>query len=325
ILTLATLYQLIEPLLVLFVFIALLRLRWTLAFTWLDHAVTLGLATICALLDSAYWQAQATPQGATIDQHAANQQFLLLTAQIPAIVIYGLLIGLSCGLIIRAICHFRLQVQPSTALDKWLTRLRTLLILAERLLVLALVAIALILQGFFGPFKNTVVSWLNTQHFTGNATDILALLVIGVLLLLSLLGCAIFARLLAPSRPQMEGTERWAVWLAALACLLLTWQDPQINSLPLLLTGIQLTGNLGHWPMALLSLALVGGLLLTSALARLWLRRGFFTRYRTLMQPVFLLAMLCFLLQLVWPIFLPLGLIIVIVGVLLASQIEKAI
>ncbi|MEO7018806.1 MAG: hypothetical protein ABI234_01480, partial [Ktedonobacteraceae bacterium] len=324
-LTFATLYQLIEPILVLLVFIALLRLRRPLPFTWLDHAVTLGLATICALFDSAYWQAQVTPHSAAMDQQAANQQFLLLVTQLPSFVIYGLLIGLPLGLIALAICHFRRQSHPSASLDAWLKGLRVLLIQLERVLVLALLAVALILQGFFGPFKSVVVHWSASQQFPGQAADILALLTIVVLLLLSLFACVVFARLLAPSRPGMGGAERWSVWLAALACLLLTWQDPRISGLPLLQTGIQLTGNLWHWPVALLSLVFVGGLLLATALARLWLRRGFFTRYRTLMQPAFVLAMLCVLLQFIWPLFLPLGLIVFIVGVLLASQVEKAV
>lgn len=325
VLTFATLYQLIEPLFVLFLFIALLRLREKLTFTWLDHAVMLGLAAVCALLDSAYWQAQATSLSTTVDQQAVNQQFLLFSAQLPADIIYGLLIGLPLVLVLLAIGHFRQQSYPSASLDAWLKNLHTLLLQAERLLVLFFIAIAFILQGSSGLLTSALVSWSETQQFVGNQAGILAVLSIGILLLLIPFACIVFARLFAPSRSKMGRVERWAVWLAALACLLLTWQNAQISSLPFLQTGIQLTGNVWNWPVMLLNLIFVGGLLLAGALARLWLRRGFFTRYRALMQPAFLLAMLCFLVQFVWPIFLPLGLLIFTVGVLLASQVEKAV
>lgn len=326
ILTFTTLYQLLQPLLVLLVFIAFLRLRQTRAFTWLDHAVMVSLATICALFDSAYWQVQAVPSLTTAGQQAANQQFLVLTAQLPADAIYGLLIALPLGWIALAMCHFRQQSRPSARLDAWLKGLRTLLRLSERLLVIALVGIALILQGFFGPAQGAIIRWVQAQQFTGNATDIMAAFIIGMLLLLALLLFVIFARLLASSRLEMGRIERWSVWLAALACLVLIWQDQQrISSLPLLATSIQLTGNVWNAPAALLNLIFVAGLFLVIALHHLWLRRGFFTRYRTLMQQGLWVALLCFLLQLIWPIFLPWGLIIVTVGVLLASQIEKAV
>lgn len=325
VLTFSTLYQLIEPLLVLLIFIALLRLRQGKVFTLLDHTVMVGLAIICALFDSAYWQAQVATQVGVIDQQAANQQFLVLAAQLPALMVYGLLIGLLLGLILLAFCHFRQQSHPSARLDAWLKRLRALLVQAERLLVLALIAIALILQGFFGSFKTVIAAWLKSQQFIANTTSILAMLTIGVLVLLGLFALVVCARLLVPSRPGIGGTERWATWLAALACLFLSWQDPHLGTLPLLQTSIQLTGNWWHWPTVLLALVFLGGLLFTAALARFWLKRGFFTRYRALMQPAFVLAMFCFLIQLFWPVFLPLGLIIVIVGVLLASQVEKAV
>jgi hypothetical protein len=321
----STLYQLIEPLLALITFVLLLRLFRAQAFTWLDHAGTLGVALIGALFDSAYWQAQAPLSTATMDQNAANQQFTFQASQLPADFIYVLLLGLFLGLIFLALGHFRGQSHPSAHLDKWLKGLQTFLTWMERLLILALVAAAFILQIFFGPFKAVMAHWGQNQLFVVNPTNVLALLTVGVLILLSIFGCLVFARFLAPSRPGMGSIERWTVWLAAVACLLLTWQDPQISHLLLLTTSIQLTGNLFHWPVALLYLIFIGGLLLAFALARLWLRRGFFTRYRELMQPFLLLALLCVLLQLVWPIFLPLGLIILSVNVLLASQIEKTV
>jgi len=319
-----TLYQLIEPLLVLLGFIALLRLRRRLTFSWLDHALILLLPLLCAVLDSAYWQAQAVPQGAVIDQNAVHQQFLSFAGQFPAYAIYGILLGLPLVLLILMLCRLQQQSHASSRLDAWTRRLHALLTHLERLLLLSLVTIALILHAFFGSFKNVVQRWLETRQITGSPEDILAIVTIGALLMTSIMGLIVFARLFAPSRPGMGGVERWTTWLAALACLLLTWQDPQIASLPLLTTSTQLTGNLWHWPSLLLGLTFVGGLALAIILARLWLRRGFFNRYRPLIQPTLFLALCCVFLQFLWPLFLLPGLAILAMDILLASQIEKA-
>lgn len=319
-----TLYQLIEPLLVLLVFIALLRLRRTLAFTWLDHALILLLALIGALFDSAYWQAQAISQTVVMDQNAAHQQFLLFAGRLPAYAIYGILIGLPLVLLALLLCRFQQQSHASPRLNAWTRHLHAFLVLLERLLILSLLASALILQGFLGPCKNVLQHWLETQQITSSAADILALLTIGTLLLASIMGLGVFAHLFAPSRPGLGSVERWTTWLAALAGLLLTWQDPQIARLPLLTTGVQLTGNLWRWPSLLLSLTFAGGLALAIILARLWLRRGFFNRYRPLMQPALFLALCCVFLQFLWPLFLLPALAILGVDILLASQIEKA-
>lgn len=324
-LSFTTLYQLIEPLFMLLTFIALLRVRQRAAFRWLDHTVALGLALFCALLNSAYWQTQATAQIATMNQSVANQQFTLFAAQLPAFLIYGILLALVLGLLVLAFGAFRQQAAPSARLDAWLKWVRALLTRLERLLILAMIAIALLLQGFFGPLQSVLIYWSRTQQYTGRPQENLAVLTIAVLLPLIPFACVLLVRLLAPSRPTLGGADRWATWLAALACLLLTWQDPRVARLPLLQTGIQLTGNPWNTAALLLGLLLVGGLLLAILLARFWLRRGFFTRYRALMQPLLVLALLCFLLQFLWPLLLPLGLMLLIITVLLAGQIEKVI
>lgn len=319
-----TLYQLIEPLLVLLAFIAVLRLRRTQTFAWLDHALILLLALICALFDSAYWQTQAAPQVAVMDQNAAHQQFLSFAGQLPAYAIYGILLGLPLVLLALMLCRFQQHSHVSARLDAWTRRLHALLTLMERLLLLSLLAITLLLHVFFGPLKNVLQHWLETQQITGSAADILALLTIGALLLASIMGLVVFARLFAPSRPGMGNVERWTACPTALACLLLTWQDPQIASLPLLRADTQLIGNLWHWPSLLLSLTFVGGLALAIILARLWLRRGFFNRYRPLIQPALFLALCCVFLQFLWPLLLLPALAILAADILLASQIEKA-
>ncbi len=326
ILSFATLYQFIEPLLVLLTFIMLLRLRrGAQPFTWLDHTLTLSLALICALFDSAYWQAQASSNALVMDQHTANQQFTQFAGQFPAYAIYGLLLGLPLGLLALTVCHLQRQSHLSARLDAWLAGLRALFVMLERVLVLSLLAIALILQGVFGPFRAVLTHLSKAHQFPGGAAITLTLLTIGVLSALCILGCVVLARLLRSAHLGMGGVERWTVWLAALACLLLTWQDPHVGTLPLLTISIQLTGNVWNWPALLLDLVFVGGMFLAIGLAHLWLRRGFFSRYRALMQPVLLLALFCILLQFIWPIFLPLGLLILLVSVLLASQIEKVV
>lgn len=319
-----TLYQLLEPLLALLTFIALLRLRGSLAFTWLDHALLLSLAFIGALFDSAYWQAQVSPSALPMDQHLADQQFTAFANQIPAYLIYLLLACLPLLLLALALCHIQQRSRASIHLDNWLKRFQTLLKVVERLLILCLLAIAFILQGFFGSSQTIIAIWIKTQQFTDTSTTLITLLTVSVLLLLSIFGLIVLARLIAPARSEIGGVERWASWLAALACLLLIQQDPHVNALPLLTTSIQLTGNLWHWSTFLLNLVFAGSLILTIIFARLWLRRGFFNRYRALMQPTLLLALVCVFLQFLWPIFLPFGLTILTANILLASQIEKA-
>jgi hypothetical protein len=87
---------------------------------------------------------------------------------------------------------------------------------------------------------------------------------------------------------------------------------------------VQLIGNIFHLPSATLYLSLLGELMLISCLAFFWLRRSFFANYRALLNLPFLLVLACAFLQLIWPIFLPLGLLFLIPAVLLAVQIEKA-
>ena len=317
-----TFSQLIGPILVLVAGLALFRLPRFRFFQALDHGALLTGSLICAILDDAFWQVQTAPLTPSMNQSDLNQQFMILAGRLPAIAIYLLLLGLPLALLTLAICHFWGQSHPQARIDPWLKRLRGTIILMERLLALALVIIALILQFFAGTLQFMLTSgtnWLSSS----NPPDYLGLFVLILQFPLAIVGLVLLFRLFSRNPRELGRSERFALFLAVLSCLLFIGQNPDIVHLPLLSAKIQLTGNILHWPEGLIYMLFFVGLLIPPLLAILWVRRSFFTQYRELFRSAFFLVIACAILQFFWPILLLVGLIIFIASVLLLIQIEK--
>jgi hypothetical protein len=282
----STFYQVLGPLLVLIALLALLRLPTKGGFRWFDHGILLAGAFFCARLDEAFWQVQN-----------------VLSAMIA--------------------CHFWRQTHPYARVEPWLQRLQAFLTFVDRLLALALLALAFLLSSVLGIF-NVFPQNLETLLFPAHQFNILLLLMLLALALLVILALVLIVRLLRRKAYELGKSERLVLFFSVLTCLLFLWQDPGLASLPLLNQHIQLTGNIFHWSSALLSLLLLLGLALIPCLAFFWLRRSFFASYRAVLNPFFLLVLICAFFQLAWPLFLPLGMLCLLPGVLLAVQIEKA-
>jgi len=201
--------------------------------------------------------------------------------------------------------------------------LQAFLTFVDRLLALALLALAFLLSSVLGIF-NVFPQNLETLLFPAHQFNILLLLMLLALALLVILALVLIVRLLRRKAYELGKSERLVLFFSVLTCLLFLWQDPGLASLPLLNQHIQLTGNIFHWSSTLLSLLLLLGLTLIPCLAFFWLRRSFFASYRAVLNPLFLLVLICAFFQLAWPFFLPLGMLCLLPGVLLAVQIEKA-
>jgi serine/threonine protein kinase len=315
-----TFSQLIGSILFLVACLALFRLPRSRFFRPLDHGALLVGALICARMDDAFWQAQPIPPPSLdMNQSALTQQFINLAGRLPAIAIYILLFALPLALLTLALCHFWHQSHPQARVDPWFKRLRGAIILMERLLALAVVSIALILQAVAGTLQLVLTSGINSL-FPSNQPDYLGLFVLVLLLFLAIVGLVL---LFTRRTQELATSERIALLLAVLSCLLLIGRYPDFIHLPLLESQVQLTGNILHLPEGLISVLFFTGLLIPPVLAILWVRRSFFARYRELFRLAFLLVITCAILQFFWPLLLPVGLIVFIASVLLLIQIEK--
>lgn len=317
-----TFSQLVGPILVLVACLALFRLPRSPLFQALDHVALLVGSLICARLDEAFWQAQSAPLSDSMDQQALGQQFTILTGQLLAVGTYLLLFALPLAVLVLAFCYFWRQSHPLAQIDPWLKRLQGAILLMERLLVLVMIIIALVLQGFAGTLQLVFTPGANGL-FVSNSPDYLDLFVLSLLLLLAIVGLVLLVRLFRRSSQKLGRSERFALLLATLSLLFLIGQHPDFLNLPLLGSEVQLTGNILHWPGWLNGILFLAGLLLPSLLAVLWMRRSFFAQYRELLRLPFLLVMACAVLQFFWPILLPVSLIVFIASVLLLVQIEK--
>jgi serine/threonine protein kinase len=318
-----TLAQLVGPVLIFVICLTLFRLPHSRLFHALDHGVLLASTLICARMNDAFWQSQKTvPLSPNMDQSALSQQFTILAGQLPSVTVYLFLLGLPLILLTIALCHFWRQAHPLAQIDPWLKRLYNMIIVLEHLLTLALVSIAFILQGGIGALK-PILTLSTRGTFASNSLTFLDILALLLLCILAAVIVKIAFNLLSRSPQQLGKNERWALFLATTSCLLLTIQQPDFLHLPLFTSEVQLTGNILHWHPDLIYTLFFVSLLIPSLLAFFWTRRSFFARYRELLRFSFLLVVICAMLQFVWPIFLPIGLIIFIVSVLLLIQIEK--
>jgi serine/threonine protein kinase len=318
-----TLYQLLGPILILLSLLTLLLLPNKGGFRWFDHSVLLLEAFVCARLDDAFWQAQHGLSTPTIDPGTMHQQYIGLAGLIPAYLIYWLLGAYLLALSAIIACHFWRQSNPSARIEPWLKRFQALLTFIDRLLSLALLSIAFLILGSLGIFS-ILSRTIESGHFASSSLTPLLVFTLLLLVILAILTILLLVRLLRRKTYELGKSERLTLFFSALTCLLFIWQTPHAGTLPLLARHVQLIGNIFHLPSATLYLSLLGELMLISCLAFFWLRRSFFANYRALLNLPFLLVLACAFLQLIWPIFLPLGLLFLIPAVLLAVQIEKA-
>jgi tRNA A-37 threonylcarbamoyl transferase component Bud32 len=317
----STFYQLTGPLLAVVTSLALFRLPGKRFFSVLDHGLLLLGTLICTRLDDAYWQAQAAPLAIQMDQTALNQQFIKLAGLAPVGAMYIALALLALALFVRAVCYLWGQSRVSQRLNAWSKGLSVFIIRMERVLALTLVSSTLVLQGSIGTLKLVIlygVNWL----VVGNQPDYFDLSLLLLMSILVLAGIVLIFRLFASKSHELGRSERLALFLSGLLCLLLISQKPLFANLPLLNQHVQITGNLFHLPVGILNLLLLAGLVLASILACLWIRRSFFVRYQELLRLALLLIITCAFLQVFWPIFLPLGLLVFIPVLLLTIQIE---
>jgi len=318
-----TLYQLLGPILILVILLA-----WVLlpnskgGFRWLDHSILLVGALGCARLDDALWQAQRGLSTPTTDPGIMHQQYLVLAGFIPAYLIYWLLVALPVALSAIVACHLWRQVNPYAPIDPWLKRFQALVTLIDRLLSLALLGIAFLLLSSLDIFS-MVARAINSGSLTDHLT-LLPVLTLLLLPILAILALVLLVRLLRRRTYELGKSERLALFFSVFTGLLFLWHIPQASTLPLLTRHVQIMGNMVHWPPALLYLSLLGALLCIASLAFFWLRRPCFASYRALLTLLFLPVLICAFLQLLWPIFLPLGLFFFLPGMFLALHTEKA-
>ncbi len=223
-------------------------------------------------------------------------------------------------LLILALCHLWAESHASGGLQRWIKVLQAIVVALERVLALMLIAIAVTLQ-FTSGVLNTLIK-RSDSLFAQAQPNWLDPGVLGILALLGILGIALVVRL-RTERKTLGRAERWVIILASFCCLVLIGENTSFASLPLLATQIQLAGNFPHWSVNQLNLFFFPALIIPSLLALLWLRRTFFRYYRRLFHLIFYLTLCCAILQLIWPLFLPLGLIVFTASILLVIQVEK--
>ena len=107
--------------------------------------------------------------------------------------------------------------------------------------------------------------------------------------------------------------------LSALLGLLLLWRMPDA----LFSTPVQLSGNVLHLSLALLQLLLAAGVILAAALTYHWVKR-FSPLYESLLLKAnFGVVICCALLSFFAPLFLPLGLLLLLAGSLVVLRMER--
>ena len=114
-------------------------------------------------------------------------------------------------------------------------------------------------------------------------------------------------------------TERFAMLMSALLGLLLLWRMPDA----LFSTAVQISGNVLHLSLTLLQLLLVAGVILAAVLTYHWVKR-FSPLYESLLLKAnFGVVICCALLSFFAPLFLPLGLLLLLAGSLVVLRMER--
>lgn len=291
-------------------------------FAWPDHLLTAMLALTLALLDNAFWQAPALASPPVLGQAAFNQQFTVISAQLPAYLIYLamglLLLSLACtaGLHLWSLAH------PYARLDRFFHYLQLIRARLERLLTLASAVIALLLLWSFSPLQTAFHRW-SAGIFTGAPVDITGLFIVACASPLLICCLIVLVLLCQRNSSEMGKADRFTLLLCALAALLLFGEHTNISTFPLLEAHMQLDGNLFALPNWLLHLLLLSGLVLAALLVWFWLRRPFPDHLREVLRYALILVIFCSFLQVLWPFFLLPAMIIFIQTLLLVMRIER--
>ena len=328
-LAVTTQYQLVVDALLLPAVLLLLRLRSQ--YMWIDRLAVFGVAAACAALEYAFWDnkaQQAQSLAAGIDQSAVNQQFVIVACQTVAYAMYAAIILALCGLLIAAAFRLFHLARPYSHIGHAMTLIDGVVERLEGIMVVGIAMVAIILPLAFGNLAQTamlVSQQISQQRWDGTSQEVTSFVIAALMLVLIIPGCIALYRLLSRGNYRFDGLSRFVVVLGASICLLLSWTDNSVQRLPALASGVQLTGNILHLQPGLLN-ALPGlGLLVVGLLSLFWLKRPFPAEDRNMLLVMFGLLLLCALLQIFGQVFLILALFLLLMGILVATQIERVV
>ncbi len=314
-----TLRQLIIDTLIAGGLLLLLRLRSD--YFWLDHLALLAVATACGALDYTLWDQQSRQMPPYLlhpNASQVDQQFMIVLGQGAAILLFLLVTITLLLFVLRAALLMFQTMRPYTRIELPADRLPHVTLRLERAVLLVAIIISALMPLAFESLLTTITAWTR-QSWMGSQQNILALIVLALFLPLLICGSIVLARTFAPREFQPGKAERFAMLLSALLGLLLLWRMPDAP----FSTHIQLSGNVLHLSLALLQLLLAAGVILAAALTYHWVKR-FSPLYESLLLKAnFGVVICCALLSFFAPLFLPLGLLLLLGGSLVVLRMER--
>jgi len=307
--------------------IIVLFCRWLHPFRWFEQFSLFYVAIVGALLQNAAWNIDdpstsspvrsQSPQGTTMPQLYTLVINKLLAQAFTLIVLITLAIAI-ISIFLYLAYQFAWATRQMNRVRKRFTWVDKLSLRLNHILLLVTTITSISLLWLFGssisllkPTLFTIPFNQQTYNLTLNQLIIL-LLIIGSLVALVRL-----------SRP-FSSTDRWIILINAIDCALLLFSSYIQQTVMQQQSKImRVKPWLADPHIALPSPGIALGLLFAVLVSFIWVKRRFPEPYRSLLKIGFGLALICAMLQWLAPFFLPTGLIIITLSILLTIQVEQ--